>query len=46
MIQLKKIFLPVVFIALAVCARANTEPPNIVFILADDMGIGDLSCYG
>ena len=35
-----------VFIALAVCARANTEPPNIVFILADDMGIGDLSCYG
>ncbi|SFW59551.1 Arylsulfatase A [Sinomicrobium oceani] len=22
------------------------EPPNIIFILADDMGIGDLGCYG
>ena len=24
----------------------NTAPPNILFILADDMGWGDLSCYG
>lgn len=29
-----------------ICAYAKSDKPNIVFILADDMGIGDLSCYG
>lgn len=27
-------------------AAKETKKPNIIFILADDMGIGDLSCYG
>lgn len=25
---------------------ANTKTPNVIFILADDLGIGDLGCYG
>src|SRR5688572_8503676 len=34
------------FLSLGLLLRAAAPPPNVVFILADDLGWGDLRCYG
>lgn len=35
-----------VFCLFALCVSLRATPPNIIFILADDLGWGDLHCYG
>ena len=38
--------LVVILLLIASCASAQSRKPNIIYIMTDDMGYGDLSCYG
>ncbi len=39
-------FYILVFIGFSLPASSQTTKPNIIYIMADDMGYADLSCYG
>ena len=43
---MKKSYLILFALLLPLAVWAEAKKPNIVFILADDMGYGDLGCYG
>lgn len=42
----RSLFTTCVLISAVVCANAATRPPNIIFILADDLGYGDVGAFG
>ncbi|MED5453543.1 MAG: arylsulfatase [Verrucomicrobiota bacterium] len=41
-----RLLILVVFCELSLCKAITVEKPNIIFIMADDMGYGDAGCFG
>jgi arylsulfatase A len=42
---MKRSFCIILFFLICFSAEAQSSKPNIIYILADDLGYGDLSCY-
>ena len=43
---MNKSYLALFALLLPLAAWAEAKKPNVIYILADDLGYGDLSCYG
>lgn len=40
------VLVPTILLGFVSCESLGQKPPNIVFLLADDLGFGELGCYG
>ena len=46
MLLFKRLFIFVLLASLISCESGKNELPNIIVIFCDDLGYGDLACYG
>ena len=43
---MNKSYVTILALLLPLAVWAEAKNPNVIYILADDLGYGDLSCYG